>query len=39
MGLGMGLGLIFQNFNETGMGFGLKIFRIPITTAQLLSSQ
>jgi len=30
-GTGMGLGLIFQNFDGTGMGLGLKIFRILIT--------
>jgi hypothetical protein len=41
MGFGMGLGLIFQNFDGTGMGLGLKIFRILITIvdAVLLSEQ
>jgi hypothetical protein len=35
----MGLGLIFQNFDGTGMGLGLKIFRILITSAHQLNSK
>jgi hypothetical protein len=33
--MGLGMGLIFQNFDGTGMGLGLKIFRILITTSEL----